>query len=557
MKMSLRSTPGGSGVSGLRGPYEDPLLLLLAGTGLVLLLACANLGNMILARASSRAHEFALRLSIGASRRQLLRQLMVENALLALGSACVGLFIANVLSHSLVAFLGTEGSSLLIDLRPDAKLIAFSTFVTAACWAAFGLLPAWRAAGGDAADALKSNNRVTATRSGNALRQVLVVAQVTLSLVLVFGALLFSRTLTNVLTVDAGFRYTGVLTTDLDYSRLNVPVAARLSFERELLETIRATPGVVSAAESDVVPLSGSGGSSRVWLEGMRHSRGIDAKTHFIGDGYMATMGIRLLAGREFDRRDTAGSSRAAIINQAFARYLGINGNPIGQHFHKEANPWQPETTFEVVGLVSDTKYFNLKEAFSPIAYYSTAQDDDPAPNIQIFVRSRTLGPELAETVYKTLKKKYPAIGLDIHSLGTTIRDGLLRERLLATVSGFFGVLAALIAAVGLYGVISYMVVRRTNEIGIRMALGARNGHIIQAVVSKAGLLVVIGIVAGAIIGLASAQGVRSMLFGVQPYDLPTLTLAALALFVVALAASLVPAFRAVRLDPIAALRSE
>jgi predicted permease len=557
LKMSLRAKPGGSGVSALREPYEDPLLLLLAATGLVLLLACANLGNMILARASSRAHELALRLSIGASRRQLLRQLMIENLLLALGSACMGLFIANVLSRSLVAFLGTDGSSLVIDLRPDGELIAFFTFVTVGCCAAFGLLPAWRATGGDVADALKSNSRVTATRSGSALRQVLVVAQVTLSLVLVFGALLFSRTLKNVLTVDAGFRYTGVLTAGIDYSRLNVPTAARLGFERELLDTVRATRGVDSAAESDVVPLSGNGGSSTVWLESSRERQGIEAKTHFIGDGYMATMGIRLLAGREFDRRDTVTSPHVAIINRAMARQLGINGNPIGLHFHKQANPWQPEIRFEIVGLVSDTKYFSLKEDFGPIAYYSTAQDNNPTPNLQVFVRSRTSGAEVAGTIHKVLKARYPGLGLDIHSLERTISDGLLRERLLATVSGFFGLLAVLIAAVGLYGVISYMVVRRTNEIGIRMALGARHSHIIQAVVSRAALLVAIGILAGVIVGMAAAQGVRSMLFGVQPYDVVTLTVAAFTLISVAVAASVVPALRAVRLDPIAALRSE
>lgn len=555
LRMSLRALPGGAGVSALREPYEDPLLLLLAATGLVLLLACANLGNMILARASGRAHEFALRLSIGASRGQLLRQLMVENALLALASACAGLVIANVLSHALVGFLETQGGPLHIDLRPDGKLIAFSTFVTAICCAAFGLLPAWRATGGDAADALKANSRLTATRSGSALRQVLVVAQVTLSLVLVFGALLFTRTLANVLAVDAGFRYAGVFLANINCSRLKVPAAASASFARELVEKIRRTPGVAAAAESDVVPLSGDGGGSRIWLENSGRDGGVDSRTHAIGDGYMATMGIRLLAGREFDGRDTIASPRAAIINQALARQLKISGNPLGQHFRKEANPWEPERTFVVVGLASDTKYFSLKEEFVPITYYSTSQDNDRSPNIKVLIRSRALGPALTQTLQKTLKDRYPAIGLETRSLETMTRDGLLRERLLATVSGFFGLLAVLIAAVGLYGVISYMVVRRTNEIGIRMALGARRSHIVQAVVSRAALLVAIGIGAGVAVGMAAAQGVRSMFFGVQPYDFPTLAAAIVALVVVAVAASLVPALRAVRLDPSSALR--
>ena len=232
-------------------------------------------------------------------------------------------------------------------------------------------------------------------------------------------------------------------------------------------------------------------------------------------------------------------------------------GKPIGQRLHKEANPWQPETTFEIVGLVGDTKYFSLKEGSRPIAYYSTAQDSDPAPNLQYFIRSRLPGSEVAAALRTTLKGKYPAIGTDFRRLETTIQDGLLRERLLATVSGFFGLLAVLIAAVGLYGVISYMVVRRTKEIGIRMALGAKPSQIIQTVVSRATLLVAVGITAGAAAGMAAAHAARSMLFGVTPYDLPTLALAAFALIAVALAASFVPAFRAVRLDALAALRKD
>jgi len=294
-----------------------------------------------------------------------------------------------------------------------------------------------------------------------------------------------------------------------------------------------------------------------VWLEGSERGQGTDAGTHFIGDGYMTTMDIRILAGREFDRRDTLASPRVAMVNQTLARQLGLGQNPIGQRFRKEANPWQPETTFEIVGLVRDTKYFSLKEEALPIAYYSTAQDGDPAPHVQMFIRSRTSDSDMAATLRKALKAKYPAVGMDFHRLERTINDGLLRERLLATVSGFFGLLAVVIAAVGLYGVISYMVVRRTNEIGIRMALGAGPGNIIQTVVSRATLLVAVGIVLGVVAGVVAAQAARSMLFGVHPYDLPTVVFAAFALLAVALAASCVPAVRAARIDPLAALRSE
>ena len=557
LRMTLRATPGGAGVSDLREPYEDPLMMLLAATALVLLLACANLGNMILARASAREHEFALRLSIGASRGQLLRLLMIENGLLTLGGTCAGLFIANGLSRFLIAFLGSEGDSLLIDLRPDGTFLAFSMLVAVACCAAFGLLPAWRATRSQPEDALRAHGRASGTRSGSVLRQVLVVAQVTLSLVLVFGAALSSRTLGNVLAVDAGFRYAGVLRAWIDYSRLNVPVAGRLSFERELLETIRATPGVASAAATNVIPLSGSGGASDVWLEGGPRDKATSARTHYASDGYMQTMGVKLLAGRDFSASDTLTRPRVAIINQSLAKQWGLGQNPLGRRFRKEANPWDPETSYEIIGLVNDTKYFSLKEPSRPIAYYSTTQVSDSGPNVQFVIDSRASGSDVAAALRRALKAKYPAIGMDFVRLETTVQKGVLRERLLATVSGFFGLLAALIAAVGLYGVISYLVVRRTNEIGIRMALGARPRHVIETVVSRAAWLVSIGVIAGAIASVAVGHAARSMLFGLRPYDPSTLALAVVALVAVALTASFVPTLRALRLDALAALRRD
>lgn len=315
----------------------------------------------------------------------------------------------------------------------------------------------------------------------------------------------FFRARLETLAVDAGFRYAGVLIARIDYSRADVPPQGRWNFARELLETVRTTPGVASAAESDVIPLSGSGGSSSVWIAGSKRGQGADAGTHFIGEGYMETMNIGVLAGREFDRRDTLASPRVAIVNQTLSRQLGLGQNPVGQRFRKEANPWYPESTFEVVGLVRDTKYFSLKEAALPIAFYSLAQDTNPAPHVQLVIRSQTPDSDTAATLRKTLKARYPAIQVDFQRLDRTIDDGLLRERLLATVSGFFGLLAVVIAAVGLYGVISYMVVRRTSEIGIRMALGARPGNIIQTVVSRATLLVSIGIALGVVVGVVAA----------------------------------------------------
>lgn len=558
LKFTLRATPGGAGVSDLRGRYNDPLLLLLATTGLVLLIACANLANLILARASTREHEFAVRLAIGASRSQLIRQLMVENGLLAISGAFAGVFLAGVLSRTLVASLAGEGNSLFLELRPDARLIGFVTAVAIVSCFVFGLLPAWRGTRMLAGNALKTSGRTLAgNQSGTRLRQLLVVAQVALSLVLIFGALLFSGTLRNLLALDAGFQRTGVVIAWVDYSRLKVPVAGRLNFQGDLLEKIRAIPGVASAAESGIVPLSGGATDNGVWRDGTDPNRKALSNFNFVSDGYLKTMGISLLSGRDFDRRDTVSSPRVAIVNQTFARQFGFSGDPVGQRFRREATPSEPELPFEIIGLVRDTKYLNLREEFRPIALLSTAQDSDPGPFVQLVVHSSGPGLDIISAIRSTIKAKHPEIGMDLRTFDSTVQNGLLRERLMATVSGFFGGLAVLIAAVGLYGVMSYLVIRRTNEIGVRVALGARPLHIVKLVLGRAGLLVFTGIALGSVAAVAAAQAARSLLFGLEPYDIETLCSAMIALTAVALAASYFPARRAMGLEPVAALRQE
>jgi predicted permease len=294
LNMTLRATPGGGGVSDLRAPYNDPLFLLLATTGLVLLLACANLANLILARTSAREHEFAVRRAIGASRFHLLRQLMVENGVLALSGAIAGVFLAGVLSRYLTRFIGGAGDSLFLDLRPNAPLVGFVTLTAVVACIVFGLLPSWRGTRMLAGDALKASSRVVASsQSGSRLRQMLVVTQVALSLVLLFGALLFSGTLRNLLAVDAGFQRTGVLIAWLDYSRLKVPADSRLKFQGDLLETIRSIPGVSSAAECDIVPLSGGETDNILWPE-VDPNRKTSSNFNSVSDQYLKTMSIPL-----------------------------------------------------------------------------------------------------------------------------------------------------------------------------------------------------------------------------------------------------------------------
>ena len=559
LKFKLSAVPAGNGVSVLRDEYGDPLLLLLATAGLVLLIACANIANLILARATAREHEFAVRLAIGASRSRLIGQLMTENVLLALCGAAAGLYLSGVLSQFLVALLGTQGDPLFLDLRPDRRVFAFALLVASLTCILFGLVPAFRATRAAPSDAMKTGGRSLAmSRERFGLRQVLVVSQVSLSLVLLFGALLFSGSLRNLLAVDAGFKRDGIVIADVDlFRRLNIPVSRRVSFKRDLIERIRALPGVASATEAGVIPLSGNGTEEYVWRDGADANRKIVSDFNWVGDGFFKTMGTALLAGRDFNNHDTIGSPNVAIVNQSFARRLGLGANPIGKRFRRGATPQDPEQVFQIVGLVRDTKYFSLRETFAPIAYQSTAQDTQPGPNAEFVIRATGSLRETTSAVRRAVAQVSPLIGIDFRAFETTVDEGLLRERLMATLSGFFGALAALIATIGLYGVMSYLAARRTNEIGIRIALGADRRNILALIMRQAGLLLAAGLGVGALLAVLAATTARSILFGLKPYDARTLALAAALLAAVTLAASYVPARRAARLDPMAALREE
>jgi putative ABC transport system permease protein len=559
LKFKLEAVPGASGVSWLRNQYSDSLSLLLGTAGLVLLIACANLANLMLARATTREHEFTVRFAIGASRSRLIRHSMTESLLLALLGGGLGLFLAGTLSRFLVASLGTEGDAPFLDLKPDWRLLAFTFGLASLTCILFGMVPALRASRVSPSGAFKSAGRtVTASRKRFGFRQGLVVSQVALSLVLVVGALLFSGSLSNLLAVDAGFSQKGVVIADLDlFRRVNVPYAVRVAFKQDLLQKIRALPGVDSAAEVEILPLSGGSTENVVWIEGTNPASGLDSLFNGTSDGYFKAMGIALLAGRDFGPQDTVSSPKVAIVNQSFARKLGLGMNPIGRTFRRQATPTEPEQSFEIVGLVADTKYSSLREEFRAIAFLSTSQDPRPAPFAQFVIRSAAPMAETVSNVRTVVAQASPLITLGFQPFETTILGGLTRERLMAKVSGFFGLLAALIAAVGLYGVLSYLVAQRTNEIGIRVALGAQRGDVLSLVLRNAALLLAPGLVLGAVLSVAAAQAARAMLFGLKPSDPGVLVAAMTGLGFIALLASFLPARRAMRVDPMVALRYE
>jgi predicted permease len=558
VKYKLRALPAGSGVSGLRRSYQDPLLLLLGIAGLVLLIACANLANLMLARASTREREMAIRLAIGADRGRLIRQLLSESLLLTVIGAAGGMLLAQVLSRYLVTFLSTGDNPLFLDLAPDWRILAFTSAVAILTCILFGLTPAFRATRTAPASAMRASGRgLTAGRERFGLRRALVVSQVALSLVLLIGALLFVRSLSNLLTLDAGFREDGLLIASTDFSRLNYTPTRRAALLRELLDHVRAAPGVEQAATASIVQISGDGWNDSIEILGQRPQDGQIPWFDRISSGYFRTMGTPLLSGRDFDDRDTPSSPEVAIVNQEFSKKYLAGANPIGRQFRILAGPGEAQHLYQIVGMVKNSKYQSLRDEFKPVAFVAQSQEKDPNPGGNFIVRSSEPLGNVTASVKQALLDRNGGISVQFQVFKTQVRDSLLRERLMAALSGFFGLLAAILATVGLYGVISYTVARRRNEIGIRIALGASRPRVVKLVLREAAILVFAGMAIGAVLAIALARTAASLLYGLKPADPATILLSLASLTTVALAASLIPALRAARLDPMAALRED
>jgi predicted permease len=477
LAMKLTAAPSAAGVSMLRETYSDPLRFLLGISGLVLLITCANLASLMLARTSAREREMAVRLAIGAGRSRLIRQVLSESLLLSLAGAVAGAVLARTLSRGLVAFLNTANNPVSLDFKQDWRLFAFLLAVSLVTCVLFGLAPALRASRTAPGAAMKTGGHgMTASRGRLGFRGALVVSQVALSLVLLFTALLFTQSLRNLLTDDPGFQAKGVLIAWLDFTRLQIPLDRRAVFQRELLDRIRAIPGVDVAADTDIVPLSGEGWGNTVWMDGRDGTQRKDSNFSSVSPQYFKTLSIPMLAGRDFNENDTIQSPRAAIVNEAFARLLGLGENPIGMRFRREATPTSPEQVNEIVGLVKDTKYSSIRRPAAAIAYLGITQDKDADNSMQVLVRSKLPMETVEAAIRRTVHEVSSGISFNFTGLQDQIGQSLLAERLLATLSGFFGALAVVLAMIGLYGVMSYTVAERTSEIGIRMALGARRG---------------------------------------------------------------------------------
>ena len=548
---------GSSGYSILRQNYERPLWLLLAIAGLVLLITCANLANLLLARASTREREFAVRQAVGASRLRIIRQLLVETLLLSAIGTALGAGLAQLLTRFMVAAIGTDRDLVFLDVTPDWRVLGFASGVAALTCVFFGLTPALRATRVSPGAAMKAAGRgLTAGRERFSMRRGLVVVQVALSLVLVASAVLFSRSLNKLLTRDAGFNQDNLLISRVGFNRLKIDPLRRVAFRGDLLERIKNVPGVEDATEMDTLPLTGGGRGNAVWLEGKTSSDKIDCSFNRVGVDYFKTLQIPLVNGRPFGTSDVLNAPQVAIVNQTFAR-MSREPNPVGRRLVVEATPGSPETTFEIVGVARDAKFEELREEAIPMVYLASSQDAYPSTGRQFLIRTSLPLTDITASVNRSLLEL--SSGLDVSFLGfrNMVQESLLRDRLMATLSGFFGVLALLLASIGLYGLLSYGVASRRSEIGIRMALGAGTRNILSLILREAVLLVLIGVGIGVPVMLYVARFAKSLLFELSPTDPVSLVGAGLGLMLVALLAGYLPARRATKVDPLVALRDE
>ena len=549
--------PASRGLDWLRRKFSQPLFVLMAMVGMVLLIACTNAAGLLLARAAARQREIAVRLSLGARRSRLIRQLLTESILLAAVAGGVGLLLARWSGPVLVAWLSSGRSPVVIALHLDAKVLAFTVLVSALTGIVFGLAPAWRAKRVSLAPALKQGPG-SARRAGRfGPGRILVAGQVALCLVLLVGAGLFLRTLRNLQNADLGFQRDHLLQFSVQPG-LNGYQGARLAgYYEELQQRIQATPGVRSVGLSQHALIGGGVSTSSALIPGYTSGkRRVDVYRNGVGPGFFETMGIPQVLGRAIGARDGPLAPKVAVVNERLVKDYFHGDNPIGHRlrFGSIAHP----RDFEIVGVVKDARYSRLRDEPPPTAYLSYLQESVVSAAMTFEVRSRGDPHVLAGSIRQealALDKDVPLA--DIKTQTEAIAQELMQERVFARLTSVFGSLALALACIGLYGTMAYTVTRRTNEIGIRMAVGAGPGDILRMVLRESSRLVVPGSLAGLLAALAVTRLIRSQLYGLTPHDPFTLINAALLLAAVTLLAAWLPARRASRVDPLRALRNE
>jgi putative ABC transport system permease protein len=560
LRDGLTFVPAAQGPGYLRDQYQRPLVTIMAVVGLVLLIACANVANLMLARASARRHELTMRLALGASGGRLARQLLTESLLLAALGALLGLGFAQWGSRLLVSQFSDPSNLLVLDLAPDWRVLGFTTAVTVITALLFGLAPALRARQLAPIEALKEQGRGLAGAGRHFLGSPLVVAQIALSLVLVVGAGLFVRTFTRLADLDLGFDRDQVLIVNADVHASAVDPAQWSQLFVRLRDAAAAVPGVASAAVSPLTPVSGQG-----WNDGFEFpdqpalsERERLAFMNAVTPGWFATYSSRLVAGRDFTAKDRLGAPPVAIVNQAFVRKFIKGGSAVGRTARQTGRPGHIPPPLAIVGVVQDIAYTSVREPVPPTVFLPMAQlgPDEVWPFGAISVRAAGGSPaSLTRGLTAALSKVDPGVSLRFKLLSDQVNAGLVRERVLAMLSGFFGALALLLAGVGLYGVTSYAVSLRRTEIGVRMALGADPRRVLRLVLGRVAVLVACGVAIGTVLSLWVARFVGELLFGLEPRDPATLGGAVVVLVAVGALAAWLPAWRAARIDPSEVLR--
>jgi len=537
-------SPGGTGWTILRNEYRRPLLVLMAVVSVVLLIACANVASMLLARASSRQREIALRLAIGAGRARIVRQLLIESTLVSLMGSAVGLAFAWLTSRFLVTLISSGPFDVVVDLSPNWHVLGFTLALGIATALAFGTVPALQTTVADPASTLRADSRMTTQPSR--LLPLLVSGQVALSLVLLIGAGLFVRSLQNVQAVDPGFKSEGVLLVDLNARQNPLPL--------DFLDDLRQVPGVVSASMSTHTPFSGALWSEAAVPAGQPVPERDNALFVGASPDFFATMQIRLVAGREFTDRDAADRPGVVIVNRAYAQRYFPNQNPVGQHLSATVRGQRRD--LEIVGLVESAHAAALRNAPRSTVYVAYSQLSGNLPTTVTFRVAGSLA-QTSDAIRRLLQTKVPNAAIEIRPLSAQVNATVNQERMMAALASGFGLLAVVLACIGLYGLLAYGVARRVKEIGIRVALGAEQRRIMTMVVKRAARLVLVGIVVGLPAALAASRWIESMLFGLKPTDVMTIAGAIGMLIITAHVAVYIPAWRASRVDPLAALRHE
>jgi predicted permease len=554
----VRLPPGGYGASNLRDDLETPLYLLFAVTAVVLLIACANISNLLLARGASRTAEMAVRLAIGGTRRQLLGQLLSESLVLGLFGGLAGLGIAQLVLRGVAALLPTFASG---TFRPtlDLRVLAFTAAITLTTVLVVGLFPAFHSTRPDLIGAIREQGgQPSGGKSASWWRTMLATSQVALATALLASAALFAQSLRNVMQVNLGFSTSNLITFTIA-PELNgyEPARSQQLFQR-LTEALEALPGVRSVSGAMVPMLAGSSWGSDVAIEGRPVDPDADnnARLNAVGAGFIGTMGMTLLAGREFTTSDVAGAPRIAIVNETFVKHFELGSNVIGrrmnnQGFRADSFP------IEIVGVVKDVRHSRVKSEMAPIFFVPYPQRTTLG-RLSFYVRTDVAPEGLVTAVGNVVKELDPNLPVqDLLTMTEQVEQNIYLDRFMAIFATTFALLATLLAAIGLYGVLAYTVTQRTREFGVRMALGADPGRVLALVMRDVGLMTLIGVAIGLGVAVALGRLAASQLYGMEGPNLGILALAAAGLALVALSAGLVPALRASRLQPVRALRFE